>query len=429
MIDFANLKYLEIPEGEVIEVKRGDELLWSKPLDIKPYTELLYLESTGTQWIDTGIIPTSTTIVEVKMAYTTNPAGTHAEQINGVSANGRCAWGYARSISNQNFYVGIKEKNINTGVPLDALAHTFIINQSGSWSIDDNVGSQNCGSTIATKSIWLFGRNVITNAFDSPCSEEIYYCKIWHGDALVRELVPVLDADNTPCMYDKISNEFFYNQGTGDFLYERRFEDEYETIDCLESTGREFIDTEMTIDTNKDVVEIVYQSLEDVKYKWIFGEHDTNARFGVGTGDGSGQRNVAYGTGTAKVADSYIFNNPHTLLADTTGVYIDDKKITSYKAFASTSTIYLFNLNLNGTNYCNKARIYSYKHWRDGELVREMIPVRRLLDGEAGLYDKVEKVFYPLFSTFNLRREPTEEEMYQIWIKDSGESVDDLVVE
>ena len=216
MIDFANLKYLEIPEGEVVKISRGSELLWEKVAK-KYQTELAYIESTGTQWIDTGIIPTSTTIVEVKMAYTSSPAGTHAEQINGVSANGRCAWGYARSISNQNFYVGIKEKNINTGVPIDALAHTFIINQNGSWSIDDNVGSQNCGSTIATKSIWLFGRNIITGAFDSPCSEKIFYCKIWNGDALVRDYIPVLDMNDVACLYDKVTEQLFYNSGTGQF--------------------------------------------------------------------------------------------------------------------------------------------------------------------------------------------------------------------
>ena len=56
--------------------------------------------------------------------------------------------------------------------------------------------------------------------------------------------------------------------------------------------------------------------------------------------------------------------------------------------------------------------------------MRDMIPVKRLLDGEAGLYDKVNKMFYPLFSTFNLRREKTEEEMYQMWIEDTGESVE-----
>ena len=71
MIDFANLKYLEIPEGEVVEVKRGDEILWSKPSDTKPYTELLYIESTGTQYIDTGMLAPLNTKIEVKFSPST----------------------------------------------------------------------------------------------------------------------------------------------------------------------------------------------------------------------------------------------------------------------------------------------------------------------------------------------------------------------
>jgi hypothetical protein len=32
------------------------------------------------------------------------------------------------------------------------------------------------------------------------------------------DLIPVIDKDGVACMYDKVSGEFFYNQGTGDFI-------------------------------------------------------------------------------------------------------------------------------------------------------------------------------------------------------------------
>lgn len=32
-------------------------------------------------------------------------------------------------------------------------------------------------------------------------------------------LIPCLDSDNKPCMYDAISKKTFYNNGTGEFLY------------------------------------------------------------------------------------------------------------------------------------------------------------------------------------------------------------------
>ena len=428
MIDFANLKYLEIPEGEVIEVKRGDEILWKKPADTKPYTELLYLESTGTQYIDTGMLAPLNTKIEVKFSPSTVSE-------NGAIFGGRdaqtsftCTLFLLSTTKPKSFrfdrasQVTVANEN-QLLVDTDSTylfvydgMNTTLSNENTGESVSAQIGTP---TTFPTKTLNIFAVNGTTNF-----KGRIYEWKYWNDGTLVQHLIPVLDADNTPCMFDKVSQQFFYNAGTGEFKYGEIIDNEYESIEYLESTGKEFIDTEMTINTSTDTVECVYQSIDDVKYKWIFGEHDTNARFGVGTGDGTGQRNVAYGTGTAKVGDSYIFNSAHTFLADTTGVYIDGNRITSYKSFSSTSTIYLFNLNLNGNDYCNKARIWSYKHYRNGELVREMIPVKRLLDGEAGLYDKANKMFYPLFATFNLRREKTEEEMYQMWLEDSGENIE-----
>lgn len=37
------------------------------------------------------------------------------------------------------------------------------------------------------------------------------------GDA--QQLVPCLDADGVPCLYDLISKTAFYNQGTGSFIW------------------------------------------------------------------------------------------------------------------------------------------------------------------------------------------------------------------
>ena len=35
----------------------------------------------------------------------------------------------------------------------------------------------------------------------------------------VQNLVPILDSNGTPCLYDIVKRRFHYNQGTGDFKY------------------------------------------------------------------------------------------------------------------------------------------------------------------------------------------------------------------
>ena len=72
--------------------------------------------------------------------------------------------------------------------------------------------------TINTdRSIYLFSQNNEGN--DKNSSGRIYYCKIWENDNLVRDIIPILDANNTPCMYDKITNTIYYNQGSGSFTW------------------------------------------------------------------------------------------------------------------------------------------------------------------------------------------------------------------
>lgn len=49
---------------------------------------------------------------------------------------------------------------------------------------------------------------------------KIYSATFIKDDVVVRDYIPVLDNLNKPAMYDKISQQPFYNKGTGEFGYE-----------------------------------------------------------------------------------------------------------------------------------------------------------------------------------------------------------------
>lgn len=46
---------------------------------------------------------------------------------------------------------------------------------------------------------------------------DIYYCKIYDGDTLVRDFVPAVDADGKVTFYDNVSKTYFETKGTEDF--------------------------------------------------------------------------------------------------------------------------------------------------------------------------------------------------------------------
>lgn len=63
--------------------------------------------------------------------------------------------------------------------------------------------------------IALFGGNNI------PKSWRIYYAKFRRKDTntILGEFFPALDANGVPCMYDTVTQQCFYNIGTGSFTY------------------------------------------------------------------------------------------------------------------------------------------------------------------------------------------------------------------
>ena len=54
-MDWSQVTSLTIPEGSVKQVSVNGVVLWKKGPSPSDYTQLEYIESTGTQWIDTGI--------------------------------------------------------------------------------------------------------------------------------------------------------------------------------------------------------------------------------------------------------------------------------------------------------------------------------------------------------------------------------------
>lgn len=65
----------------------------------------------------------------------------------------------------------------------------------------------------------IFGMIHLTYGHRPFKSVRVYSFKVSQGSSITCDLVPYLTADGTPCMYDKVSGQCFYNAGTGTFGY------------------------------------------------------------------------------------------------------------------------------------------------------------------------------------------------------------------
>ncbi len=172
------------------------------------YQEVEYLQSTGTQYIDSGFVPTEQTKVEAKWIGT---------------GNGRLYGYYSTTVG----FTAIVGSN---GGAAGWICKDQIVNINISWgtvytSIHDATGVLTNGYVAATYegvtaftsagTMHIFKHN---NRNSSEFIGSIYYLKAWSGATMIRDYVPaVRKADGVAGMYDLVNGTFTVNSGTGTF--------------------------------------------------------------------------------------------------------------------------------------------------------------------------------------------------------------------
>ena len=194
------------------------------------YTEVEYLESTGTQYIDTGVKLPFT--VEVKVKYTSYAVVDSSDKNSTIlgNQNKSSPWNstyirYQGYASPQNFECKCSNNYVKEGIQSDLNIHTFKLTcfkNNGVLYMDDNLeGSITSTGDLISRNIYLFATNSSENAIHNM-SGRIYYVKFYSdadGTVLAHSFIPVIDSTERPCMFDKITKVCHYNQGTGEFLW------------------------------------------------------------------------------------------------------------------------------------------------------------------------------------------------------------------
>ena len=198
------------------------------------YTQLTYIESSGTQYIDTGVVPQSNSRLVCDFQYTSLPAS------GGIAWNGWCAGGSRDAllfgISGGNFSASACSPGggsivyVSTGVPADVDRHTVDIQNSAMCFDGNSFATGTLGNTFtANDKMYLFARHIgwSSGGVDSHCSMRIYSCQIYAGDTLVRNYIPACrDSDGAVGLFDLKNGEFFGNAGTGSFTMEGVIDDD-----------------------------------------------------------------------------------------------------------------------------------------------------------------------------------------------------------
>lgn len=364
------------------------------------YCEVEYLESTGTQYIDTGITADlDTTEFEISANdYNTPSVGC---QFGAYSNN----FNYYMLYSETSNVKKIVLRFGNVDETVDRVAEDrFVKTEYKGKKVYYNGVLVGTVTTTGTQShsLPVFCRWTNT-AYSYYATTKINKLKIWESGTLVRDLIPVLDWNMTPCMYDKVSGQFFYNQGTGDFSYGR----EIHYVDYLESTGTQYILTGFTPTLNTDF-ELELSSTSTGINRWAVG-----CPTWVGVHYKGSTNEVGITCSSASAYQQYTpYNHDNSrltmkLVGNT--VYANGVSLGTLTKRAGTSDFALFGYRdaNQGATLLFDGSIYKFKIWDNNTLVRDYLPA---IDenGVGFMFDTVTHTIFDNAGTGSFNYNPVE---------------------
>lgn len=372
------------------------------------YTELTHIESSGTQYIDTGVIGRSGVSVNLTFELTST---SESMLVGSWSSSGRF---YVLMVNGTTFQYGYGSlKNISgvvaaTGTKYSVKAAML----TGSQTVEVNgvtvVGDSDANSYNTEKTLFLFA-NHYTDA--SPAIDfakaKLQDCQIYENGNLVRDFVPCINPDGAVGLYDLVTKTFFGNSGTGSFgagVVPRKLPEGYTQVEYIESNGTQYINTGFKPNQDTRVV-IDMQGGASTAQSFVgmfvgAGNSSGSTYFMFGKESGSTWRNGAYYhtqaySGNTNTQAAYLKRRTVDFNGNVVGFGAGEEIHTFDKTTFSIDTPIAIFAVLKGSTipYYGKILLYSCQIYDNGTLVRDFVPCKNS-GGVYGLYDITNDVFY-----------------------------------
>ncbi|MBR2319517.1 MAG: hypothetical protein IKA50_01860 [Clostridia bacterium] len=404
------------------------------------YTALSYIESTGTQYIDTGVFLNQDSKVEISLY---NPTDFNASKGGAILFGARN--GSSGTTATFTIIANVLNKNymrwdygtslLTTTDTLLTVGNHIVVKDKQYNYLDNNLIVTNPENDFSgSYTAHLFGTNTGgTNTL--PFVGKVYYCKIWDNGSIVRDFIPCRrNSDGAVGMYDKVNHVFYGNAGSGTFVageetgqvigtgvatqFEKAYigaaiDVVYTVLDYIESSGTQYIVSGMQFFGDNYKIECKYdkESVDSTSAFCTQGTTNTNNyRIMCIDHDAKTDRRLFY-CGEQKNAENRSIQNvfPATLnevtIEANNGVLKytinDNEQVTVSPVTTNfdvkTDPMWIFGNNRPSEtvgHQLSTMKCYYFRVYQDGALVCDYIPCRRNSDGALGMYDKVNYVFY-----------------------------------
>lgn len=397
----------------VIEASSGNTLIkttsntWKEPIQMFVNTGssttissgllgLEYIESTGTQYIDTGIKASKNLKVEADIDV--SPASGWVMILGDYTNGSYFSWW--RQNTTMYAYYGSNNKTL---AELTGKRKYISNNTNNIWSIDTSKITVTSNSSDFSKNgnnLYLFSVNNGGNY--NKASMKLYSCKIYDNGILVRDFIPAKRISDGKCgLWDKVNFKFYTDENGGNFKAgaEKSAIAAIGTpIEYIQSSGTQYINSGFIPKATTRTI-MKAEPMSWSAWSAFFGTRNA-------TSPTASQAYIAAVPAATLYRSDYFGSS---LTAETPTIMqitnIDkNKNICSFNNIMITNTsstvnattnMFLLALNDVGTaKYFLSAKLYSCQIYDGDTLVRDFTPIKTTTNA-YGLWDNVNKVFYP----------------------------------
>lgn len=176
------------------------------------YTKLDYIESSGTQYIDTGVSSFGTQRTRVIL---------DVDWLSGLGCYFGCfssglRW-FVEALQPTKIYSGYLDEGKSADIA--TVIGRYTVDKNGISTNVNGVKIQHASAGSSTsKSIYLLACNGSSGVSGIADAARIYSCKISSSSGLIRQFVPCKNSSGEVGLYDKVNDVFYGNAGTGVFI-------------------------------------------------------------------------------------------------------------------------------------------------------------------------------------------------------------------
>lgn len=176
------------------------------------YTQLEYIQSSGTQYINTGFNPKSTSRVVMEFEFLKN--ATASPFMSRDSSNATDMFGVFNI--NGRLRSDFNKTKVSFPAGLSPLQKLLYDQNKNVCTIGSETITNANGTFSAPRPLFLFASNDSGTARFFTTGK-FYSCRIFDNESLIRDFAPCKNASGAVGLYDTVEGQFYANAGTGTF--------------------------------------------------------------------------------------------------------------------------------------------------------------------------------------------------------------------